>query len=401
MGVEGELRRLGDELRVLAEDGLRWSGDDAYHQDRYERVRRAAATAFALADRRDVEEIERTVFRQLTHHAPMPTADAAVIDDDGRILLIQRADDGLWAMPGGAIHMEETAAEGAAREAREEAGVEVDVMDLVGVYDSRYCASGSPLQLYMFTFLCQLVDVVEASTPDEVLATAWFAESELPALSAGHDRRVPDVFRFLRDGRVAFDGARPVRRDAAVEALVAAHDPIGVHDETVWGVTGLRLHAYAGEADLPDELVTSMRCLVVVPGEAGPRLVVCQTVHGDTHPWPGGRREAGETFADTIVREVHEETGWHVDPASIVRLGWLRLAISTPRPAVPFGPHPDFLHIVCAAVARDRDGDPAVEWTDVMGYEVSSTLVPLDRAAATFDDPVARWFVERARDLHR
>ena len=37
---------------------------------------------------------------------------AAVIDDSGRILLVQRADNGLWAMPGGDFEIGETPAAG-------------------------------------------------------------------------------------------------------------------------------------------------------------------------------------------------------------------------------------------------------------------------------------------------
>ena len=200
---------LGDELRALADEGIAWSQEDPYHHDRYTRVRRAAAEAFSIADERDVEEIERTVFSQLTHIAPVPCGDAAIVDGDGRILLIQRSDDGLWAMPGGGFHMGETPAEGVAREAREEAGLVVAVDGLVGVYDSRLCGALSEIQLYQFVFLCRVVDECEPTTPDETLDRRWFARGELPDLSPGHDVRVPDVFRFVEDRRTIFDPPSP------------------------------------------------------------------------------------------------------------------------------------------------------------------------------------------------
>ena len=196
---------LADELRVLATVGLRWTKDDPYNTDRYERVRAASARLFAFADTRSADEIERELFTQLTHIAPAPCGDAAIVDDDSRILLIQRADDQLWAMPGGAFEMGETAAEGVAREAREEAGVEVEVTDLVGVYDSRFCGSRASIQLYQFVFLCRPAQEVEQTTPHEVLDVAWFSESTLPPLSPGHTLRVPHVFAYLRERRPYFD----------------------------------------------------------------------------------------------------------------------------------------------------------------------------------------------------
>lgn len=202
-----ELRLLADELRVISASGIRWTAEDPYNRDRFERVRDVAARLFAFTDTRPLEEVKRSVFSTLTHVAPAPCGDAAVFDSDNRILLIQRADDQLWAMPGGAFEMGETAAEGVRREALEETGVDVAVTDLIGVYDSRFCETRSSIQLYQFVFLCTPKGVGAATTPHEVLDVGWFDESDLPALSPGHTIRVPDAFRFLRDRRPFFDQA--------------------------------------------------------------------------------------------------------------------------------------------------------------------------------------------------
>ena len=200
-----ELRMLADELRVIAAGGIRWTSEDPYNRDRFERALDVALRLFAFTDTRAVEDVKRSVLAQLTHVAPAPCGDAAVFDDCGRILLIQRADDHLWAMPGGAFEMGETAAEGVRREAREETGVEVEVVDLAGVYDSRFCETRSSIQLYQFVFLCRPIEFGAATTPQEVLDLGWFAETELPALSPGHTVRVPGAFRFLRDRRTFWD----------------------------------------------------------------------------------------------------------------------------------------------------------------------------------------------------
>lgn len=196
---------LADELRVIATSGIHWTAEDPYNRDRFERLQEAAVRLFAFADTRSLDEVRRSVLTQLTHSAPVPCGDAAVFDDEGRILLIQRADDHLWAMPGGLFEMGETPAEGVRREAREETGVEVEVLELVGVYDSRLCETRFPIQLYQFVFLCRPMHVGAATTPHEALDVSWFAQDELPPLSPGHTVRVPDAFRFLRDRRPFFD----------------------------------------------------------------------------------------------------------------------------------------------------------------------------------------------------
>ena len=205
MDVANHVRHLGDELRALAEEGIRYSGDEPYHRERYERLRRGAAAVFALSDERDLDHIEKTVFAQLTHRAPIPCGDAAIVDTNGRILLIQRADDQLWAMPGGGFNVGETPAEGVAREALEETGVSVEVMELVGVYDSRYCETRSALQLYQFVFLCRPLSKAAPTTPQEVLDQQWYSRDDLPPLSPGHTVRVPHVFDYLIDRRPYFD----------------------------------------------------------------------------------------------------------------------------------------------------------------------------------------------------
>lgn len=205
MDAANRLRQLGDELRALAEEGLQYSGNEPYHRERYQRLRRGAASVFALADERDVDHIEKTVFAQLTHRAPIACGDAAIVDGDGRMLLIQRSDDRLWAMPGGGFNVGETPSEGVAREAVEETGLTVEVVELVGVFDSRHCETRSALQLYQFVFLCRPLAASAATTPHEVLDQGWFGRDELPRLSPGHTVRVPRVFEYLEHRRPYFD----------------------------------------------------------------------------------------------------------------------------------------------------------------------------------------------------
>ncbi|MGH3942996.1 MAG: NUDIX hydrolase [Pseudonocardiaceae bacterium] len=59
---------------------------------------------------------------------------AVVLDDAGRVLMIQRTDNELWAVPGGAQEVGETSTEAAVREVREETGLDVKVTGLVGIY---------------------------------------------------------------------------------------------------------------------------------------------------------------------------------------------------------------------------------------------------------------------------
>ncbi|MDQ2875309.1 MAG: NUDIX domain-containing protein [Actinomycetota bacterium] len=71
--------------------------------------------------------------------APAPNslvvATSAVVQDAaGRVLMQRRADSGNWALPGGAMEMNESLADSVVREVREESGFEIEVTGLVGTY---------------------------------------------------------------------------------------------------------------------------------------------------------------------------------------------------------------------------------------------------------------------------
>lgn len=59
---------------------------------------------------------------------------AFVQDEAGRVLLIERADNGQWALPGGGQEVGESTPAAAVRETLEETGIDVEITGLVGIY---------------------------------------------------------------------------------------------------------------------------------------------------------------------------------------------------------------------------------------------------------------------------
>jgi 8-oxo-dGTP pyrophosphatase MutT (NUDIX family) len=64
----------------------------------------------------------------------VPSASAIVADEHGRILLVKRRDNTLWALPGGGHDIGESIEQTAIREVKEETGLDVEVTRLVGIY---------------------------------------------------------------------------------------------------------------------------------------------------------------------------------------------------------------------------------------------------------------------------
>ena len=197
-----QIAMWADRLRDIAGQGMHWA-NSRYDVDRYRALQTIAMTMLAAATGEPLEGLEPLRATVFSHVTPFAVGDAAVIDDQGRILLIQRADNAKWAMPGGALEVGETPAQGVVREALEETGVASEAVALVGVFDSRLCGTPSRHQLYQFVFLCRpLADQPPgpASHAHEVLGARWFAEDALPAdIDPGHVTRIPVAFRTWHD----------------------------------------------------------------------------------------------------------------------------------------------------------------------------------------------------------
>src|SRR5579859_267143 len=205
-----KLALCADILQECSATGLHYAAN-IYERERWQRVQKLALELFAIVSARPLAEIEPLLAPILSRPGPFPCSDAAVIDEDGRILLIRRADNGLWAMPGGGLEVGETAAQGAVREVLEETGIACEAVALVGLYDSRFCGTPSLHQLYQFSFLCRPLLHIEPINPPtyahETLGMSWFAEHELPEkIDPGHISRIPEAFRVWHgDQRAYFD----------------------------------------------------------------------------------------------------------------------------------------------------------------------------------------------------
>ncbi|MEU3016107.1 NUDIX domain-containing protein [Nocardiopsis sp. NPDC007018] len=120
-------------------------------------------------------------------------ASAAVIGDDGRILLQRRVDNGLWAMPGGTMEMTESLPEAAVRETLEETGYEVRVTGLVGTYtDARHVIAYSDGEVRRQFNVCFRARVVggEQRVSGESHEVGWFLPEEVAGLHMHHTQRL-------------------------------------------------------------------------------------------------------------------------------------------------------------------------------------------------------------------
>jgi 8-oxo-dGTP pyrophosphatase MutT (NUDIX family) len=192
-----------DKLRDLSAAGLKYS-ENIYDKNRYEALQEMAMEMLAFASGQPIESLtplKETVFSRMS---PVVAGTAAVIDREGKILLMRRSDNRLWVMPGGQMEVGESPAEAVVRETFEETGVRCIPVALSGIYDSRFWDIGRVQHVYKFTFLCEPVSkqVEKPSHSNETLEIDWFDEDHLPEdLYPGHAKRIFDAYQ-VRKGNV-------------------------------------------------------------------------------------------------------------------------------------------------------------------------------------------------------
>ncbi|MGH3358983.1 MAG: NUDIX hydrolase [Nocardioidaceae bacterium] len=113
----------------------------------------------------------------------VPSVNVVVTSDDGEILLIQRSDNGNWALPGGAIDLGESIMDAAIREVEEETGIRCDITGLVGLYSNprhviEYTSNGEVRQEFSIVLTATVISG-ELRTSSESTSVRWVPTADL------------------------------------------------------------------------------------------------------------------------------------------------------------------------------------------------------------------------------
>ena len=129
---------------------------------------------------------------------PSPTVDIVVADSEGRVLLIERANEPFgWALPGGFIDYGETAAAAARRELLEETSLTAELTELFHVYSD---PKRDPRQHTMSTvFLATATG--ELCAGDDAASARFDDLGSLPTLVFDHAIILSDYQAYLATGQ--------------------------------------------------------------------------------------------------------------------------------------------------------------------------------------------------------
>jgi 8-oxo-dGTP diphosphatase len=133
----------------------------------------------------------------LRHLLKRPVVGVAVVarDDEGRYLLVRRADTGTWALPGGTLEWGEPIRRCIVRELREETNAEpTSEPELVGVYSDP--ARDPRFHAVTVLVACRVrSDAPGSENPLEIREAKFFAEGALPVEIAMGMNDMLDVVR--------------------------------------------------------------------------------------------------------------------------------------------------------------------------------------------------------------
>lgn len=229
---------------------------------------------------------------------------ALIRNENGEILITQRADDGRWVEPGGGLEPGESPAQAVIREVREETGLDVEVVRLIGVYGGpNYRVTGpggAQTSIVGMVFDCRITggtpqpDGVETTALKYVAPQIVYKNLGLPA----------DVAPFAAE-------------------IINTPGPAFFEPPT-WAPTpgaprknGISDYAKGLRAKIGQACILSPGAAALIFDEQG-RILLQR--RGDTGTWGmiGGGIDPDESPANAVVREVWEETGLHVTPERLV-----------------------------------------------------------------------------------
>lgn len=113
----------------------------------------------------------------------VPSVNVLIENEAGEILMIQRSDNGNWAIPGGAIDLGESLKQAAVRETLEETGITCEVENVLGIYTDPkhivlYTSNGEARQEFSIVVTARATGG-RPTTSNESTKVAWVSRSRL------------------------------------------------------------------------------------------------------------------------------------------------------------------------------------------------------------------------------
>ena len=133
----------------------------------------------------------------MSYKNPKPTVDAFILGENSIVLVKRRNTpfEGMWALPGGFVECGETVEEATIREAKEETGLTIEIIRLLGVYsDPKRDPRGPTVGT---VFICRRISG-DLKADTDAKEVKEFSLRDLPPLAFDHGKIVADAIKYVK-----------------------------------------------------------------------------------------------------------------------------------------------------------------------------------------------------------
>ena len=188
--VEPSVFELLDRIQAIARTGLHFT-DWEYDRERYDALLELATRAYGDAVGLLTAEVRARFDRELGYVTPKVGVAAAVFDEEERLLVVRRSDDGTWGLVGGWVEPDEHPSVALVREVQEEIGCDVEIGRLAVVHHRRADRGLGPHAVVSLLYLASITgtpglsfEVDDAAFMDVDEIDPWHLDHEVKARKA-------------------------------------------------------------------------------------------------------------------------------------------------------------------------------------------------------------------------
>jgi len=127
-------------------------------------------------------------------NAIKPAAAVAIFDDENRLLLLKRKDNDKWTMPGGTMDFGESLADCAIREVKEETNLDIELVDIVGIYTDPNIlieySDGEVRQEFTVVYYGEIAERLDVMIDDESKEFCWCDTDSIEKLNFAKSQKI-------------------------------------------------------------------------------------------------------------------------------------------------------------------------------------------------------------------
>ncbi|MCZ9311552.1 NUDIX hydrolase N-terminal domain-containing protein [Weissella koreensis] len=177
-----ELKRVR-RILTIARTGLAYT-KDTFDRERLREIEKISISLLAQISHYTIDEIKQQIILEPGYITPKIDVRVFIQNDQQKVLLVQDIKTKQWSLPGGFAEVGMSPIENAQREVLEETGVNAEIINLKGVFDTDQSKLGKQLtQYYKLIFEGKIIDEGTFKSNYETSDVCYFSLDQLPELS--------------------------------------------------------------------------------------------------------------------------------------------------------------------------------------------------------------------------